>query len=398
MKRILFVDDERRVLDGLRRMLRGVGSRWDLAFANSGEEALTMLKATPADVVVSDMRMPGMDGAQLFGRLKLEHPGIIRIILSGYSEVESVMRSTTTAHQFLSKPCDADGLVRLIERSLAIEELFTEPRIRDAVGSIHTLPSVPAIYQELTAVLADPESRIESVAGIVGRDVALVAKILHLANSSFFGVARRLDTVKEAVSYLGFNTIKTLALSFSIMEQFKSNGLPEGFSLEEVQEHSLRVGSLARQLVQGEPFAEQALLVGILHDVGKLILATRLPELYTRIERLGRESGRPAHLIERRAVGASHAEIGAYLLGLWGLPHQIVEGVLFHHEPLKVVDKGFGVAGSVHVADALIREITGTSKASLLDQEYLAALGPLADLERWRSLAHELLAAKGQAA
>jgi HD-like signal output (HDOD) protein len=270
--------------------------------------------------------------------------------------------------------------VRLIERSLAIEGLFQEPRIR-ACGGRHPHAAVLARHlQGAHGHAGDPESRVEDIGRIVQRDVALLAKILHLANSSFFGVARRLDSAQEAVSYLGFNTIKTLTLSFSIVEQFRSQDLPEGFSFEGAREHSLRVGSLARRMVDDPRAAEQAFLVGILHDLGKLILATRLPELYTRIERVSDESDRPAHLIERRSVGASHAEIGAYLLGLWGIPHGIVEGVLFHHEPLKAVDQGLSPAGIVHLADALVHEAFSTGRPPLFDQEYLAALGP------WRSL------------
>jgi len=108
-KRVLFVDDEPRILDGRRRMLRSMRHEWKMSFAETGQEALAILANQPFDVVVVDMRMPGMDGVQLLSEVRKRHQ-IIRIVLSGTADREAILRAVGLAHQYLSKPCDAETL------------------------------------------------------------------------------------------------------------------------------------------------------------------------------------------------------------------------------------------------------------------------------------------------
>ena len=120
MTRILFVDDQQQVLDSLRDALRPQRHEWEMLFATSGADALAELERAPCDVVVSDMRMPGMDGAALLGHVEHSHPAAIRIVLSGSTEREVVMRAAAVAHRLLAKPCDVEELVRVVTRSCAL--------------------------------------------------------------------------------------------------------------------------------------------------------------------------------------------------------------------------------------------------------------------------------------
>jgi len=392
-RRVLFVDDETRVLDGLRRMLRGLRNEWDMQFVDRGPEALRLLDESepPYDVVVTDMRMPGMDGAELLKQVQERHPGTVRLILSGHAELELSMRSATCAHQFLTKPCDSETIKAVVMRSLALHELLESNRIKEIVGRLRSLPALPSTFAELNAAMTDEEVTIKDVADIVAKDSGIAAKVLQLVNSSFFGVPRAVNSLRDAVSYLGLGNIKTLVLQYELIRQFDEPAAAPTFRIEEHQRHALEVADLARRMhVDDRAASDQAFLAGILHDVGRLILATSLPELFERVARLAKTGHIPVHELERRAIGVTHAEIGAYLLGIWGMPDAIVEATLHHHTPLSMpAELGFGAVSSVYIADALLDEAEEPEGPSRLDPALIRRLGVESRLSEWRDLASD---------
>src|SRR5690348_6552763 len=202
MKRILFVDDEPKILEGLQRMLRPQRNEWEMAFAPGGEAALAMLAAENFDVIVSDMRMPGVDGAALLETVRANYPGMLRVILSGYTELEASYRAVPVAHQFLLKPCDPDALRIAIERATSLMQALNSRMLTGLVGSLQDLPSVPRAFAELRNALADPETSLDRVVKIVEQDVAISAKVLQLVNSAFFGVTREVSRSEEHTSEL----------------------------------------------------------------------------------------------------------------------------------------------------------------------------------------------------
>ena len=216
MKKILFVDDERNVLDGLRALLRPQRSRWDMTFVDSGERALAELAASPYDVIVSDMKMPVMDGPTLLRRIAVEHPGVVRIVLSGFSEFESALRTVPVAHHFLVKPCHDELLVNVVERAWALQSQLAAPAVRAAVGSPDRLPRPPHTYLALTEVLTKEAAGVAEVANVVGRDPAIAAKVLQLVNSAFLGLGREIESIEQATAYLGTNMLKNIVLTAQV--------------------------------------------------------------------------------------------------------------------------------------------------------------------------------------
>src|SRR5208337_2001432 len=238
MRRVLFVDDEPRILEGLRRMLRPQRHEWEMAFAPGGEAALALMEASPFDVIVSDMRMAGMDGATLLCRVRELYPQMVRIVLSGHTELSTALRVVPVAHQFLAKPCDAEMLRVAIERACHLKALLHDDSIRRTVGALCELPSLPRTYHALTLALADPDTSIQRIAGIVELDVGISTKVLQLVNSAFFGIARSITNIQNAVSYLGISTLKSLVLSVEVFRVFTPKRHLEGFSLEDLQRHA----------------------------------------------------------------------------------------------------------------------------------------------------------------
>src|SRR5258706_15023944 len=167
MNGILFVDDESKILDGIRRMLHTERTRWDREFAVGGEAELKGCEARAFDVVISEMRMPGMDGATLLGHIRDRYPSTARIILSGYAEVALATRAVPVAHRFLTKPCQAADLQATIERVCTLQELLSAPEIRKLVGGIGELPSLSSTYHNLTRAVGDPNTSINDVADVI---------------------------------------------------------------------------------------------------------------------------------------------------------------------------------------------------------------------------------------
>ena len=396
MRRLLFVDDEPRILEGLRRMLRPQRHQWEMAFAPNGEAALAMMDATPFDVIVSDMRMPGMDGAALLSQVREKFPQVVRIVLSGHTELSTALRVVPVAHQFLAKPCDAEMLRVAVERACHLKALLHDDSIRRTVGALGDLPSLPRTYEALNEALEDPDSSLQAVAKIVEQDVGISAKVLQLVNSAFFGISRSITNVQNAVSYLGINTLRSLVLSVEIFQIFKPQRPIPGFSLEDLQRHARIAAHIAARLPVPKHLSDVALVAGMLHDVGKLILAWKLPEQFAKLLEMAAKDNGTLHKAEEREYGFSHAEIGAYLLGLWGLPYSVVEAVALHHSPNRVPHQNFDAVSAVYIANLLARELEGTghqdpSEDELdLLQEELSMLGVEQELPHWRAMATEV--------
>ena len=389
-KRILFVDDERNILQGLQDLLRKQRKEWDMAFALGSQAALDQLAQAPFDVIVSDMRMPGMDGAELLARVKEQYPSVARIVLSGHADRDAIVRALPVAHQYLSKPCSAETLRSTIERVWGLHALLADPTIRELVGKMDKIPSPPAIYWELTRAASNPEIGLADLGKIVEKDPAMSAKVLQLVNSSYFGIAQTVASVPKAVTYLGLELLKVLAISAHVFGAVTMAPI-EGFSLEEMQNDSLLVAQLARRFLHNSKKADEVFSAAIVHDVGRIVLALGIPERYAQIVHSATETGRAVHLAEADELGVTHAEVGAYLLGIWGLPLDVVETAAFHHTPSQLCEGSLQMLAASHAADALVEAARHAPAEECLDVAFLERAGAIGELPSWRSIAGEAL-------
>jgi len=389
---MLFVDDEPRVLQGLQRQLRGMREEWDMHFMDSGPKALEFMAATPVQVIVTDMMMPGMDGAELLAAVVARFPDTVRLVLSGHADREAVLRLVGPAHQYLSKPCNPDELRAAIQRSLSMRGLLSNERLKQVVSRIPCLPSLPSLHAELTAELRSDDPSLERVSETISKDIGMATKVLQIANSAFFGLSQPAANVHEAVMYLGLTTIRALVLSVQVFSQFDSKAVRE-FSIDALMQHCWRVSHFARRIARIEhcepKMDDQCFLAGLLHDLGHLVLAAGLPEDYARVLELAAGNQVPLHEAEGAELGATHAQVGAYLLGLWGLPAPVVEAVALHHQPALATLRALSPVSIVHVADVLAsagERSLPERQAPQLDANCLEEIGLTDRVEHWREL------------
>ncbi len=395
MKRILFVDDETGVLDGLRRMLRPHRKEWDMEFASGPEVALEMMQATPFDVIVSDMRMPGMDGAALLEVVREKYPSMLRIILSGYTDLQASLRAVPVAHQFLLKPCDPESLRSGILRSTALSAMLDSRMLSTLVGALRDLPAMPETFAELRQSLEAGSATVESIVAIAERDVAIAAKILQLVNSAFFGVAGEITDLAAAVKCLGVSILHDLVVKVDAFREFSSEDEVLVQYLQEINEHSRLTARIAKEMTKSLHVKGGAEVAAMLHDVGKLVILERTPAHFERALVQSQEEGVPLHLVEQKLAGFTHAEVGGYLLSLWGLPNSIVEAVANHHDPRRLPRPQFDATVAVYTANCLANEVlgkksgNGIEQAPVLDVTYLAQLGVGEALPQFRKIAEK---------
>lgn len=375
--RILFVDDEPAILDGLRNALRGQRREWEMVFAVGGQAGLDEVRRANFDVVVTDMRMPGIDGARLLQEVKQLQPQAVRLVLSGQADTATAMKTVFTAHQFLAKPCELERLRAVVQRACRLNDLLSGEELRKLAGDVSMLPSAPGTYVAITEALADPNCSLKDVAAIVERDPALCAKVLQIVNSAFFGLPRTVTSLAQAASYLGTLALRNLALAMeTLAATSKQQPTLRPAQLRAFQVNALLAALLGRKwFVDDKRKADDAFVAGMLRNMGHLVLSARG---------------------DSQAQAGSQAQLSAYLLGLWGIPHGVLEPVAFFEHPESVEHSQLEVVDVLHLVDAIANEVAPPPFAAantVCDVERLIQLGGKPEqIEELRTGARDLSA------
>jgi len=388
--KILFVDDEFFLLEGLQLRLLPICQNWEMEFAGSGGDALSLMAETPFDAIVADMHMPGMSGPELLNEVMKQYPSTVRILLCEPAEGASVDTDAAFMHEFLSKNCDAEDLKTAILCACGKNDAPSGDKLEKLMAKITRLPSIPTLYIELIQLMKNPDADIEDIGDIISRDMTMTAMVLKMANSAFFGLQRVVSSTSEATMYLGVETLRSLALSAQVFSQFQSLKLP-GFSVDALWNHSLETAAAAKTIAQLEGAAknmlDEAFVAGILHDIGKLVLASNFSTEYGEVLRMTKTQAFECRKAEQEVFGVNHADVGGRLLKLWDLPYAVGEAVAFHHDPSGAAKKTFSTLTTVHAANVIVREkeIADGDPTPQLDMEYLNELGLSARPTVWRA-------------
>jgi putative nucleotidyltransferase with HDIG domain len=256
----------------------------------------------------------------------------------------------------MAKPCDPEMLIKTIQSACGLHSQLQDVSLKNLTSQISCLPSLPSIYKELVEELESDDASMDRVGTMISSDLAMTAKVLQLVNSSFFGLPQHVTCPNHAVSLLGLSVIRPLVLTAKAFSEFEDPKV-DGFSLEAAVQNSLAVAIAAKRIAEVETdqsqMVDDAFMAGMLHDIGKLILAVNMPERFAEAAQLARQGDIPMWKAELEVFGTTHAEVGAHLLGLWGLPDPIVEAVAFHHRPGNAASTGFTPLAAVHFASAM---------------------------------------------
>jgi HD-like signal output (HDOD) protein len=369
-KKVLFVDDEINILRSLRREL--FQSEFDVLIASGGMEGLEILEKEKVTIVVSDVKMPDMDGIQFLRIVKERYPHINRVILSGFVEqslvVSSIIKGIATT--YFAKPWDIEVLKKNITHILDIENILHQKQVLSIINSIEELPTLPLIYNRfVTAIKEDPP--IKKIAQIIDEDVSLSTKILRVANSAFYG-KMEISSVERAIIHLGLNIVKDIVLTVSIANQTSATHEQEQF-ISEITLHSSFVNQAIRQIYKRKydcPIPEDFSSIGITHDIGKIILIQYFPQRYKSIIEYQRKNQGKSFYRCELELGYernTHSEIGAYFLSWWNLPIINVEVSMYHHTPGKSADHFKDIVKIAGLADEMIHFLLNNIETGNLD-------------------------------
>lgn len=364
---VMFVDDEPMVIEGLGRMLRPCRKRWDMTFAEGGEAALAVLRDRPCDVVVTDYRMPGMDGAALLERVRTDYPGTARVILSGQTNEDNLLRVMVLAHEMLTKPAAPEELIATIERLLDV-------RPQTAVAFVESLPSPPQTLLEILPALDAPDVSAESVAAVIERDQAVTAKVLHLVNSSAYTAGRKISDVGQAVALLGLHTVRGLVLMHDLVRVFDAGGVLPADWIGALTRHAIETSRLARLFGAGADWQSHAFTAGLLHEAGQLVLASARPADFRRALDGWNTGDVTLASQENEIFEVSHIQVGTSLLGRWGLPSDVIEAVEGHADqvpPGAVTGPAAAVALAHRVVEAQLGAACGPCAGTGVDEDAL---------------------------
>lgn len=391
MIRLLLVDDEPCLREALGRALRARRADCEVACAGGGAEALRMLDQNPADIVVTDMGMPGMDGAELLRRVAAEHPAITRVILSGLSDVQ---RAYEAAHRVIGKPCGTAVLHALVARSSAMLQLVPDPALRATLSAIPLPVETSELRCEIAIAASGGECSTHRVAALIERDPALAATVLLLAGTRAADPDGSPIDVAQGIRAAGMVLLDAVVLHHGLLQPHVTPTFQAPADSATSRRHGLQVAALAQTILGGEQ-ADAAFVAGLLHDAGKRFLSRHYGIRYGRVVE-SVSSGTPAHEAERTVLGTTHAEAAGYLFGISGVPDDIVQAIIHHHAPIPPRSGRLDLTGAVHVANALVHATAG-GRAALdrrLAPGYLEAVGAADRLDQWLATA----AAHGAAA
>jgi HD-like signal output (HDOD) protein len=385
-----FEDGNPTALDALKQAVSGISGTWETTFVQDANEALAALAAEPFDAVVTRMRLRGVNGAELLQQTGKLHPKTLRFVTGDVADQELVINCIGGTHQFIAEPCDPKTLIATVQRGLALDAWLSTEALQQLVPRLQRLPSLPSTYFEVLKQVESPNASVQNIGEVVSRDPAVTARLLQMVNSAAFALDQKVTDPVHAVSLLGMETVKSLVLCLQVFSQ-NEQAKQAGLSFDQLWRHSSAVAETARQITRAETRsarqANDAFTAGLLHDVGRILLATNLPKEYAAVIAAAREHGRALEAEESAQLGVTHAQVGAYLLALWGMPASLVEAAALHHVPSQTASREFSLLTAVHVANVFAHEqdqhAAGPSLPKL-DAAYLSALGLATRPDAWR--------------
>ncbi len=386
MPRVLCVHPDAQELEVWRRVLIDQRRGWDVeSFAAVGP-AWARLVASPPDLVVAPMCV-ALDGRVLLTQVRDQWPDVARVLVAGGVCDERAVEGQRIAQRVLPDDVEPAAFIEALSQVLKLREIVQASELRAVLGRVGQLPAAPAVHARLVRRLRDPNATLSEMAALVSEDPGLSAQVLRLANGAYFGRGQSVTSLEGAAARLGTRLLTSVVLA---AEAFGRFGVPAaGFSMDAFQQHSTLVARIATALEPRAPWNDDAFTAGLLHDVGRLIIASQMPQDHARIEQRADKEGFPRHVIERELLGTDHAVLGASLLGRWGLPSAVLDAVQRHHQVSLTGEIELGPTLAVAVANQLAHDFErfapGTTAAN---PSAIAAGDPR--WPWWRELAEQL--------
>lgn len=372
--RILFVDDECSILKSLERLF--FDSDYEIYTAESGDEGLQILADYPVDVVMSDMRMPGMDGHQFLKAVKHRYPSTTRLILSGYADEKEILNSLIdgSSNFYMLKPWDSKDLCEKLAKVYEARQIFANPALLNIANGLENLALIMGLYGTVSRLI-EQDAAAGAIARVIETDGAVTAAVLRIVNSACYNV--KTGSVAKAITFLGLPAIKSIILSCSVSKSVNIRVPP--LSIKSLNNHATLTNYYMAQIyveLLQKQLPDSLSTAGLLHDLGFVLCLHYFPDRYKRIlEEYLKQPHKSLAVIEKEFAGFNHDELGGYLLNWWGIPYPIAECALFHDTPLHSAIINKEAVAAVHIASYYAWKKVAPSLARSLDEGVFPVLG-----------------------
>lgn len=358
-KTILFVDDEKQILKALKRLFLRSENR--ILLAEGGKQALEVLATEKVDMMITDMRMPEMDGHELLVEVKKRYPEIIRIALSGYTDKKVVLSALdkNLAKIYLFKPWNNDEIKQIIDGLFAFEGMLKDKNLLNIINNLDNLPTIPHLYHRITEMV-EAENSIEEITACIEEDQAIASRILRIANSAYYG--SKTGSIKDAVMFIGLDNIKSIILTNAVYSSTSGNQK----ELERIWSHSSKTNKILHLIytkLLKKRLSRDEKSAGLLHNIGEGIILTNIGHLDEEL------------LASIKEMGIGHEHIGGYLMNWWELTLPIIESALFHHQPENPMIVNKELVCAVHLAQAMAWQSMEDKEAGSISMKALEILG-----------------------
>jgi HD-like signal output (HDOD) protein len=322
-------------------------------------------------MVVSDVRMPDMDGYELLAKIKAMFPKIMRVILCGYSDEQIVFKALqkNIAKLYILKPWEDEKFRNLVEQMFETERILGNTNLLSLINNIENLPTIQTNYQRILDLIDDRDADISRIAFHIEKDASISAKILQVANSAFYGM--KSGSVRQAVSYIGLDNTKKLILSTSIIDAMNESG-PSGKAIDSIWKQSFLSNRLLAFIYErhlGRKVPDAYSTAALLQNIGMIFFLKYFKTEYLKLRQFAQKNKVEERKLEKDIFNASHTEVGGYLLQWWDLPYPIIEAALFHHDPLDKSVINRELLYCTHIANEYALEMSDVSSIFTLEEK-----------------------------
>ena len=368
MKKILIVDNDQEILNLFSVAFEG--ENYILLFSNSGKHALELLENQSVDLIITNIRMPIMDGYELLSSVKKLYPHILRMILS--SNLNDIL-AVKTLQQYLAmmvfiKPFDNEVLINTIKRVFETTKLLENRKLLDFDDDIKSLPTIRSLYIKIMQMIEN-NCNISLVANEIESDTSISTKILRLANSALY--ARKTGSIQQAICFIGLQNTKNIVLATSVIDTLGTNSITA-----EYVENIWKQANICNKMLSfiylkhlKKKMHDTYTVAGLLMNVGSVLMLNRFKEKYLELIQLADAANMNMTTIEWEAFETSHCEVGGYLLQWWQFPYPLVEVALYHHTPLDENVVNQELLCAAHIAVKYSKELLGKRDNSIFNEK-----------------------------
>lgn len=392
MTKILFVTTELNTVEKLRELQLSQKESLEFFFVNKSVDALKIISENNIAIIITDFRIPKFNFSEFFEILHSHYPKIFRVSLYSFKENDEVIRLSKSIHRFIKLPLNQVELLKTINDLVKLIENELDAGLIEKINSFGTIPILPGIYWRLEKEIRRSTFSMNGVAEIIQSDPLMVARLLHIAHSSYYSIPTGVNNLLQALTFLGVDIIKALVLYVKIFSIEDVSPKTRSI-LKEVKMHSLNVAKLSKAMMEKETsdknMIELAYMAGLLHDIGKIVLL-QLNDKQKHSSYSQKIHSFNSDEEEKKLFGVSHVNVGSYILRLWNFQDEIIDAVASHHDSSILDNKALSLKEIIFIANAFSYELEemslnisksyGSEKFDQWDQLFKDDIRPALDL------------------